>query len=55
VTTDLGILVVRMATGDSHAAPVVGDKVCVCWSVTGGYLLAQDGQASVDNTPSRMG
>lgn len=55
VTTDLGILVVRMATGDSHAAPVVGDKVCVCWSVTGGYLLAQDGQTSVDNTPSRIG
>jgi ABC-type Fe3+/spermidine/putrescine transport system ATPase subunit len=53
VTTDLGILVVRMATGDSHATPVVGDKVCVCWSVTGGYLLAQD--PSVDKTSSRMG
>jgi putative spermidine/putrescine transport system ATP-binding protein len=55
VSTDLGTLVVRMATGDSHAAPQLGDKVRVCWSVTGGYLLAQDGKTHLDQKLSRAG
>jgi putative spermidine/putrescine transport system ATP-binding protein len=54
VSTDLGILIVRMTTGDSHAAPKLGDKVCVCWSVTGGYLLTQEG-TPVDQKLSRVG